>query len=815
MHTYLSQVSRPVLRSWAIALLLAGVLILPSLTVRAQVDAVLVYGRSVTGSVEGIIDTGTDASAGGGEIWYFHGCEGDPAEISITAEGFTPRLDLFGPGSDVPLAGVSASAGQTTLTLTEADLPAGGLPDSGEYMIMVGGRSRSDRGDFELTLRGPIADALTLTPGQSVSGVIRSGRSEEWTLYACAGETISIDMTTGGDGAAFTPTLELYAAADGATTAQTDAPSGATAQLQVQLPSTGVYVVVAAGATRSDRGDYTLRYDNGDDQNIEVGPPPTVRATSTPTNPTTTPTPTASGGNQTRRGTPIPRTTNQPTPTATPVRATPTPTVLMPEMGESAFEVLDVGDAAPIRVAVWGSEGFQIATGGVDGAVRIWNRYGGELVEEFDDFVDPVNTLAFSPDGNMLVGGGDDGAIILWSEENPNAADRSDNLSGVYMGSHAGPVLAVAFSPDGQQVASAGEDGLVLIWDVALALTPDTPRLPAMTLTGHDGPVYGIAYHPDGNQIAGAGEDGRVRLWDPATGEEELMLTGASSTLLSVVYARAGEAIVAGSEGGLVYGWDLTGLDVPGYAPGTLEGHTEWGVTAVVDPGDTWLLTAGRHAPTADGPQPATARVWDALTGDLAVLFLGFADGLSAAGFSPDGDEILFSDGERLLIWPEAMLKVFQAAYGEPVGVNVPAAPRPAGQPTPTRAIAPTPIGPDAQPTAQAPSTATPTPAPTVADDSDLVFPDLDDAILDIFCTVITERLNLRPGPGVEFNPPIRTLELGEMLVGVGRNADSSWLLVGVLDPETFTPVDAGWVSAGFVFCVGDLASLPITEAVN
>ena len=79
----------------------------------------------------------------------------------------------------------------------------------------------------------------------------------------------------------------------------------------------------------------------------------------------------------------------------------------------------------------------------------------------------------------------------------------------------------------------------------------------------------------------------------------------------------------------------------------------------------------------------------------------------------------------------------------------------------------------------------------------------------------MAERLNLRPGPGTQFNPPIRALESGEIVVGVGRTPDSSWLLVGVLDSETFEPVEAGWVSAEYLFCVGDIATLPVVEGDN
>lgn len=453
MHLRFSSPLRPARRSWVTALLLACLLILPSLPAHAQDGTIFAYGQNVAGEVADILDTGAGTSGVGGELWRFYGCQADLVELRVEAKGFTPRLDLFGPGSDVPIAAAAAQAGSSIVTLTESDLP-GGLPANGEYLVTVDGRSRSDGGAFRLTLTGPIADVITLAPGQAVTGTLRSGRSQEWTVYGCAGDLLDLDMTTGAEGSPFRPVLEVYGIDNGTTLATSDPSSEDATQLQVELPATGVYVVVAAGAGRGDRGDYVLTYHAEGGQNIEVGPSPT--STRAAADPTATPSPTNSSGNRTRRGTPQPRATRQGTPT----RSQP---------------------ATPV-----------------------------------------------------------------------------------------GPLV--------------------------------TPMGPVAT------------------------------------------------------------------------------------------------------------------------PSPTATRL--------------------------------------------------------PTATPVPTAP--------------------------------PSPAPTAA--GGIEFPNLDDATLDVFCTVLAERLNLRPGPGTQFNPPIRVLEAGEILVGIGRTADSTWVLVGVLDAETFAPIDAGWASADYLFCVGDINTLPVVE---
>jgi hypothetical protein len=126
--------------------------------------------------------------------------------------------------------------------------------------------------------------------------------------------------------------------------------------------------------------------------------------------------------------------------------------------------------------------------------------------------------------------------------------------------------------------------------------------------------------------------------------------------------------------------------------------------------------------------------------------------------------------------------------------------PRATATPRPTSGVTPS-------PTATSAVTSVPTPTRTASATPTPFLP----TQLEIFCTVITDRLNLRPGPGTNFTPIIDVLEIGELLVVVGRNDDSSWLQVEVLD-ENLIIENTGWVSAEFVFCVGDINDAPVIE---
>ncbi len=127
---------------------------------------------------------------------------------------------------------------------------------------------------------------------------------------------------------------------------------------------------------------------------------------------------------------------------------------------------------------------------------------------------------------------------------------------------------------------------------------------------------------------------------------------------------------------------------------------------------------------------------------------------------------------------------------------------RRAGQGTP-RAIAPTPTeevaAPTVTPTRRAPTPtplppATATPRPTPRPTATPTAVPAQGVVL-----IVQSTSNLRGGPGTNY-PIIGRAEPGDQLIGVGRTADSSWVL---LDSEA-------WIAAFLV--AGDIADLPVVQ---
>ncbi len=139
-------------------------------------------------------------------------------------------------------------------------------------------------------------------------------------------------------------------------------------------------------------------------------------------------------------------------------------------------------------------------------------------------------TVAFSPGGRLLASGSVDGIVKIW--------DSTTGEERAALAGHIGPVETVGFSLDGNTLASGGgyRDGTVRLWDVRtgqqraeFSVThPDYIYVLASSVAfSEDGKTLaaGLATRTDDRQLGG-----EVILWDAGTGKQLHKLEGIFSS---------------------------------------------------------------------------------------------------------------------------------------------------------------------------------------------------------------------------------------------------------------------------------------------
>ncbi|MGC7096361.1 hypothetical protein ACPZ19_16925 [Amycolatopsis lurida] len=159
----------------------------------------------------------------------------------------------------------------------------------------------------------------------------------------------------------------------------------------------------------------------------------------------------------------------------------------------TAPTVLTAG--APVAGVDFSPDGRLLATVGSAGAATLWDVGSGTPHRTLPGHTGNVNAVAFGPSGQLATGG-DDGTVRLWDP----AATEPRVLTAP------GRVLSLAFDPGGQRLAVGGDDRAIRIWPVG---TPGDPEV----LTGHTHHVKALVFSHDGSRLASAGGDGSLRIW--------------------------------------------------------------------------------------------------------------------------------------------------------------------------------------------------------------------------------------------------------------------------------------------------------------
>ncbi len=279
-----------------------------------------------------------------------------------------------------------------------------------------------------------------------------------------------------------------------------------------------------------------------------------------------------------------------------------------------------------VRSVAFSPDGRLLASGFLNGALKVWEVSSGLSALQLDGHLASVNSVVFSPDSRWLASASRDKTIKLWDSD---SGGEIQTLRG-----HDGEVRAVAFSPDGNWLASGSHDRSVRLWRVA------TGRQ-VQTLGEHKHFVTSVVFSPNGRWIASASLDKTIRLWDVSTSRTVATLRGHASGVESLAFSPDGKLLASGGDDRQIKIWDTSGREIQ-----TLSGLAN-DVTSLAFSPDGRLLAAGSLG--------RTIKVWRLAAGEL-IKTLRFTEiSYNSVAFSPEGQWLALGSRD-LQLWLKVVL---------------------------------------------------------------------------------------------------------------------------------------------------------------
>lgn len=245
-----------------------------------------------------------------------------------------------------------------------------------------------------------------------------------------------------------------------------------------------------------------------------------------------------------------------------------------------------------------------------------------------------VASVAFSPDGRWLASGGLDGVVRVWATGTWKLTHTFD---------HGEEVYSVAFAPDSRTLASSAGDNRVVLWDVEANRQLRATTLPTWSLA--------LTFAPDGTLLVGS-MDGAVRRFDGTLREKGAALASGNE-VWSLTTSQDGRLLVTSVPIKL---WELdTGAELAnlvrrrGYGQGSVAlapGGRFLASGEAIGGARTWSLPDGMLLATLETNAERRA-VGGAGFGRVSV-----AMPVTGVAFTPDGGTLATGGGDCLVrLW--------------------------------------------------------------------------------------------------------------------------------------------------------------------
>lgn len=306
-------------------------------------------------------------------------------------------------------------------------------------------------------------------------------------------------------------------------------------------------------------------------------------------------------------------------------------TVRVYDVGTGAEQTVMVGHTSPVIDVAYKPDGRVLASAALDNSARIWDAATGVEIAAITAHLNWVQSVAFSPDGSLLATGSEDTTVRLWNTG--NWTERAA-LRGIAVGP-----LDMAFNADGTLLATAALGDAVRVIDTATGAN-------RAVLDDFSRPIRGAAITTDGTRIVTADESGSLRIWDSLRGDEVARRGASQDTVYAMALSVLTNVAATGDSRGRLRLWDgFTGSPVA-----RLGGH-DTQISALA-----FTVDGSRIASTAVGAGgSAEITVWDVASETAVTTFDPGIRRVNALAFSPGGSSLVGAgDSGGLRLWDAA-----------------------------------------------------------------------------------------------------------------------------------------------------------------
>lgn len=175
--------------------------------------------------------------------------------------------------------------------------------------------------------------------------------------------------------------------------------------------------------------------------------------------------------------------------------------LLVWEWQSESYILKQQGHYFDINTLSYSTDGQNIATGGDDGKIKVWNANSGFCFVTFSDHSASVSGVEFAKQGQVLFSSSLDGTVRAFDLVRYRNFRTFTSPSPVQFS-------CLAVDTSGEVVAAGSTDTFeVFFWSVQTGKLLDI-------LTGHEGPVSSVMFSPVGNELASGSWDKTVRIWN-------------------------------------------------------------------------------------------------------------------------------------------------------------------------------------------------------------------------------------------------------------------------------------------------------------